>query len=629
MGAAPRWWYGSVPVMGRDLVVRVRRSLDLRPRAGPLGRLVVTIILMAACGGDEAPTPTVPAPAPAPPPPSPPEPQGPTVPANLRISSLGGDFIEWSWDAVEGVDGYRVQFSENEAFTEADDVILRTPEQLSYRREGLPPGAGAYLRVQSVIRRGEETTMSEWSRYVQGMTVAPPAAPMNLRVSASDRDFIEWTWDAVEAADGYDVQFSDDEEFTDADEVISRTAGQLFYRREGLPPDANAYLRVQSVVRVGEVTVTSEWSENVVGTAAPPPPSLLVTLEEFNLAEGETIEFEVRLTTQPRADVFVAVSAQFLSDVLLERSKDALPLRIAEGSRLTFNVGTWNAAQRVVLVAEEDYDNWDEVVSVYFDTVSDDAAYGRLPRLVIPGSIADDDSYFLDIIEFGAFFHTPPEGVTWHYAASLSGMPSSDVSVRVTVGDPGVAVVSHGDRLLFTRENFRVPQRFSLTGVVGRNYAGTDVHLEASGGGYDGIAFEVSLEYYHGDPEIVLSDRELHVSEGETVPLFVRPSTEFGDDVFIRVVSYDPDTISVVGGTTTNYCSSRFEGCDRGRSYRDLSFDGDDWMIDEEVVLEAQHDDDAENEEVVVFVVAFDSYFSGSRSDYGAVVVTVHDDDSP
>ena len=247
-------------------------------------RLVVVLLclgVLAACGGDGAPAaPPPPATTPAPPPPAPePEPEPPGVPNDLRVSASGEDFIEWTWTAVEEADGYEVQFSPNEAFTGEDEIIPRTAEQLSYRREGLAAGTSAYLRVRSASGTGEDRITSDWSTHVTGMTAEPPpppeppAVPSGLRISASGEDFVEWTWDAVDGADGYDVQFSPNEAFTHEDEIIARTADELFYRREGLAGGTSAYLRVRSASGADDDRITSAWSTHVSGmTAEPPPP---------------------------------------------------------------------------------------------------------------------------------------------------------------------------------------------------------------------------------------------------------------------------------------------------------------------------------------------------------------------
>ena len=102
---------------------------------------------------------------------------------------------------------------------------------------------------------------------------SPPAAPSGLHVSASGEDFVEWAWNAVEDATGYDVQFSRTEAFTGEDEIIGRAAEELSYRREGLAAGTSAHLRVRAASGIGDGRITGDWSSQVTGmTVAPPPP---------------------------------------------------------------------------------------------------------------------------------------------------------------------------------------------------------------------------------------------------------------------------------------------------------------------------------------------------------------------
>ena len=97
-------------------------------------------------------------------------------------------------------------------------------------------------------------------------TPMPPGVPGNLRISATGTDFIEWTWDPVASADGYEVQFRLDDAFTEADEVIAIPAGQTSYRAGALPSGTNRYLRVRSFTGAGENRLPSGWSTGVVVT---------------------------------------------------------------------------------------------------------------------------------------------------------------------------------------------------------------------------------------------------------------------------------------------------------------------------------------------------------------------------
>ena len=428
-------------------------------------------------------------------------------------------------------------------------------------------------------------------------------------------------------------QFSENEAFTEADDIILRTAEQLSYRREGLEPETAAYLRVQSVVRVDQLTVASEWSGHVTGTAAPPPPGILVTPEEFALAEGETMTIRVRLTTQPSAPVMVATSVQALVWVFNEDGKGP-PLRITRGSRLTFDTDDWDVERAVTLVAEQDRDTDDEEVSIYLDATSDDASYESLRRQVIQGTVQDDDPHRLDIVLTGSFLYLlgPQAGVIWNYNVSLAGMPNGEVRIEITSGDTGVAVVEEGRLLFFGPDNFRVPQLFRLRGVAGRNYAGATVHFEASGGGYDGVSTELII-LRDDEDGLIVSDTELSISEGETGSFSVRPRTEPVHETEIAVGSWNTDTLTIIGGEVGLTCSTAWEGCDRPRSVKRLTFTREDWEEVQEVNLQAHDDDDTEDERVAVFLRAFPVDADGKRTslilrgERASILVTVNDDD--
>ena len=174
-------------------VLRPTRLTAARPH-GPLRLaepdpsprpLPASLGLLAGCGGGTDGTPLPPPTTPDPtPPPAPPSPATRGVPTGLRVSARGGDFIEWTWNAVEGASGYDVQFSLDVAFTDEDEIVARTSEELSFRREDLSPGTSAYLRVRSASGDGDDRVTSAWSAQVTG--VATPLPP-GLRQTSSLR----------------------------------------------------------------------------------------------------------------------------------------------------------------------------------------------------------------------------------------------------------------------------------------------------------------------------------------------------------------------------------------------------------------------------------------------------------
>ena len=88
-------------------------------------------------------------------------------------------------------------------------------------------------------------------------------------MASSGMNFVQWHWNPVEGATGYDSQFSTDEAFTGA-ETTARTAEQTSYLSENLDPETNYYLRVRSVMGTGGGRVTSDWSMPASATTTSP-----------------------------------------------------------------------------------------------------------------------------------------------------------------------------------------------------------------------------------------------------------------------------------------------------------------------------------------------------------------------
>ena len=164
-------------------------------------------MLLSACGGDSPTAPTTPAPSPSPSPPT--STETPAVPTGLRISDSGPDFIEWSWTPVPGASGYDVQFSVDEAFTDADEIIARAVEETSYRRQPLSAGSRASLRVRSAVGTSADRVTSAWSTHVTGMSaeVPPPPAPAEevcadwAELMAGDYLLLNNVWNKGDIAD--------------------------------------------------------------------------------------------------------------------------------------------------------------------------------------------------------------------------------------------------------------------------------------------------------------------------------------------------------------------------------------------------------------------------------------------
>lgn len=160
-------------------------------------------------GGPSAPIEPTPTPLPVAPPPEPePEIPRPITPTNFRVTGWPSVGFTWKWDGVDGVDGYHLQVSQDEVFTDADRIIdlptYGNPLASTGLYDGSYPWDGnPYGRIRSYILVDGEPLNSEWSSPATPPPPPPlPPTPTNFRVSVTE-DRFTWTWDPVEDVDGY------------------------------------------------------------------------------------------------------------------------------------------------------------------------------------------------------------------------------------------------------------------------------------------------------------------------------------------------------------------------------------------------------------------------------------------
>ena len=226
-------------------------------------------LVLTGCGDDDSST-TTPAPAPTPAP-QPPAPEPPGTPANLRVASAGVDYIEFAWDAVEGATAYEVQMT----MTEGDFNSARqaTVTGTMHKFDDIAAATTAYGRVRAMNDDGA----SAWSDAEMGATMAAPPPPLGVpmpRMSDSGPDFIEWSWEAVAGAQGYQVQVADSEAGLEMATPVATTETS---HRVDAEPEMEMYIRVRSAVLL-PAPMASEWSDAVMGMSEVAPTPFMVSM---------------------------------------------------------------------------------------------------------------------------------------------------------------------------------------------------------------------------------------------------------------------------------------------------------------------------------------------------------------
>ena len=226
-------------------------------------------LVLTGCGDDDSST-TTPAPAPTPAP-QPPAPEPPGTPANLRVASAGVDYIEFAWDAVEGATAYEVQMT----MTEGDFNSARqaTVTGTMHKFDDIAAATTAYGRVRAMNDDGA----SAWSDAEMGATMAAPPPPLGVpmpMMSDAGHDFIEWSWEAVAGAQGYQVQVADSEAGLEMATPVATTETS---HRVDAEPEMEMYIRVRSAVLL-PAPMASAWSDAVMGMSEVAPTPFMVSM---------------------------------------------------------------------------------------------------------------------------------------------------------------------------------------------------------------------------------------------------------------------------------------------------------------------------------------------------------------
>ena len=294
------------------------------------------------------------------PPPPPPAPMAPATPTGLMAESGEGS-ISWSWEAVEGADGYAVQVSMDEMFDDADETTYTT--ETTHGVADLGYGETRFARVASTSGTGDDMLTSMWTTHTTGMSAAAPppppapeapAAPTGLTAESGEGS-ITWSWDAVEGADGYAVQVSMDEMFDDADATTQTT--ETTHSVADLGYAATRFARVASTSGTGDDMLMSAWTTHLTGISAMAPPPVPDPVEvTFSLSEdADSPAFMVADADDDEATAKASVNTEIVvtsntSAVITPMFVDgANGVSVNEGDNMPFGRVSWSLLQSAVL----------------------------------------------------------------------------------------------------------------------------------------------------------------------------------------------------------------------------------------------------------------------------------------
>jgi hypothetical protein len=179
-----------------------------------------------------------------------------------------------SWNAVINANGYDLQFSDKPDFS----VVILTLNGLTQTRQpisGLGFGATYYWRIRANAASGSSAWSVPYSFTTTANSSVPPVLQLPANGATNIPTSLTLTWNAVNNATGYNLQFSDNPSFS----TVILTLNNLQSNNQpisGLAFGDTYYWRINTITANG----TSQWSAPHSFTtlqAVVTPPSITLT----------------------------------------------------------------------------------------------------------------------------------------------------------------------------------------------------------------------------------------------------------------------------------------------------------------------------------------------------------------
>ncbi|WP_038097887.1 hypothetical protein, partial [Thioalkalivibrio sp. HK1] len=253
---------------------------------------------------------------------------------------------------------------------------------------------------------------------------------------------------------------------------------------------------------------------------------LTLPTNDIAIGEGSTATFDVKLSTQPSANVTVTLTQPSNTDIKLDTDTTTT----GEQNTLTFTTSNWNATQAVTINAAEDADADDETA-----TISVSASGGGYVNVggTVGIDLMDDDAGTLTLPSSAVAL---TEGNTATFDVRLSAQPTA--SVTVTLAQPSntdvkvdtdTTATGEQNTLTFTTSDWNTAQTVTLSAAEDNDTddESTSISVSASGGGYGEATGTVSVDVTDDDVgTLTLPSSAVALTEGNTATFDVQLSAQ-------------------------------------------------------------------------------------------------------
>ena len=331
-------------------------------------------------------------------------------------------------------------------------------------------------------------------------------------------------------------------------------------------------------------------------------PGVVVVPSTLTVTEGGDASYTVALSSQPAADVTVAITGHSGTDLSLSGTS------LSSNDTLTFTTANWNAAQTVTVSAGGD----DDAVADAAVALTHTATSGSHSSAPVAVTVTITETDTAAVVVLPAVLMVAENG-SGTYTVRLATQPSANVTVTVT-GHTGTDLslsgtgLSSNDTLSFTTTNWNTAQTVTVSAAPDADGANDRVALTntAGGGGYGAAeAAIVAVTVTDDDSStIVVTPPSLTMTEGGGSSYTVELSSPPTADVTVTVSAPEADlTLLSVGSRT-------------------LRFTPSDWDRPQTVTLAAGYDADTSDDVVTLTHTGEGGGYDGQST---ALPVTVTD----
>ena len=328
-------------------------------------------------------------------------------------------------------------------------------------------------------------------------------------------------------------------------------------------------------------------------------PTVTVTFAQgdFTVAEGGTQQLSVTVSADPERTIIIPITIT-LQGTVSDADYSGVPTSV------TFNSG--ETSRSISFSATQDQiDDDGEGIRLGFGTMPDPRVSAGA-RNELRASIADDDT--ADVVLSPPSL-TVEEEHSAGYTVVLATQPTESVTVTIS-GQAGTDLNLESGRLsngalTFTPVNWDSPQMVTVEAAHDDDGVSDHVTLThaAAGGEYDNLEVELPVTVNDNDPlGIVITPSELMVDESSSADYSVRLATEPTEDL----------TVTITGQA----------GTDLSLNVETLTFTDQDWNMTQTVTVSAAHDEDWEDDSVVLTHTGGQAEYEGLSED---LPVTVDD----